>query len=283
MNRTGAYPCLLVFDSTPTTYANLAALHKRNIGFLTLRRRTKHVLAAVRAAPARDWQTVQLENTGRAFRRPRVLDQRCDLPGYPEPVRQIAADNIGVHGPILLLTNRLEEPAGKLVDRYARRVLIENAIAHTIDFFHLDALSSRVPLKVEVDLQLTLLGGTLYRLLGEQIGQGRERERPCTLFRNFVHASAQVIVASDSLTVRFGRRSHNPVLERAGLADETVPLPWLGDLPLRLRLAPARASNLRTIFCCFPPWKFRLAQTLRRRAFSQRAQPRSQPPSRLSR
>ena len=131
----------------------------------------------------------------------------------------------------------MEEPVGELVDRYARRVLIENAIADTIDFFHLDALSSGVPLKVEVDLQLTLLAGTLYRLLAEQIGQGHERERPRTLFRKFVRASADVVVASDSLTVRFGRRAHNPVLESAGLADESVPLPWLGNLPLRFAFA----------------------------------------------
>ena len=235
--RNGTYPRLLVFDSTLTTYANLAALHALGIGFLTLRRRTKRVLAAVRAAPKNDWRSVQLTNAGREFRRPRVLDQRCELPGYPEPIRQIAVDNIGVHGPILLLTNRLQESVVQLVDRYARRVLIENAIADTIDFFHLDALSSGVPLKVEVDLQLTLLASTLYRLLAEHIGQGHERERTRTLFRNFVHASAQVVVASDRLTVRFGRRAHNPVLEKAGLADETVPLPWLGDLPLRFAFA----------------------------------------------
>ena len=235
--RNGAYPSLLVFDSTLTTYANLAALHALGIGFLTLRRRTKRVLAAVRAAPAGDWRTVHLTNAGREFRRPRTLDQRLALPGYPQPIRQIAVDNIGAHGPILLLTNRLEESVAELVDRYARRVLIENAIADTIDFFHLDALSSGVPLKVEVDLQLTLLGGTLYRLLAERIGQGHERERPRTLFRKFVRASAEVVVASDSLTVRFGRRAHNPVLEAAGLAKESVPLPWLGNLPLRYAFA----------------------------------------------
>ena len=39
------------------------------------------------------------------------------------------------------------------------------------------------------------------------------------------------------LTVRFGRRAHNPVLEQAGLADKTVPLPWLRDLPLRFAFA----------------------------------------------
>ena len=120
---------------------------------------------------------------------------------------------------------------------HARRALSENAIADTIDFIHLDALSSGVPLKVEVDLQLTLLAGTLYRLLAENIGQGHERKRPRALFRNFMHTSSEVVVASDRLTVRFGRRAHNPVLEQTGLADETVPLPWQGDLPLRFAFA----------------------------------------------
>ena len=233
--RDGAYPSLLVFDSTLTTYANLAALHDLGIGILTLRRRTKRVVAAVRAAPQRDWRSVRLTNAGREFRRPRTLDQCLDLPGYPQPIRQIAVDNIGARGPILLLTNRLEDPVDELVDRYARRVRIENAIADTIDFFHLDALSSGVPLKVEVDLQLTLLAGTLYRSLAQRVGQSHERDR--TLFRRFVRASADVVVANDSLTVSFGRRAHNRVLEGAGLADETVPLPWLGNLPLRFAFA----------------------------------------------
>lgn len=235
--RNGTFPRLLVFDSTLTTYANLAALDRLDIGFLTLRRRTKRVLAEVRGAPSRDWQSMRLTNAGREYQSPRALDQRLALPGYPQTIRQIAVDNIGAHGPILLLTNRLQEPVAELVDRYARRVPTENAISDTIDFFHLDALSSGVALPVDVDLQLTLLGDTLYRLLAERIGQGHESECPRTLFRKFVRASADVVVASDSLTVRFGQRAHNRVLEGAGLADESVPLPWLGNLPLRFSFA----------------------------------------------
>jgi len=231
--RNGAYPSLLVFDSTLTTYANLATLQERGIGFLTLRRRSKRVLDRVYAAPRGDWRYVRLTNAGRAFQRPRTLDQRVRLTGYPQPVRQIAVDNIGPHSPILLLTNRNETNVAELVDRYARRVLIENTIAETIDFFHLDALSSTVPLNVAVDLQLTLLGGTLYRLLGERLGAAHAHERPRTLFRKFVRASAKVVVRDDSLTVRFGRRAHNPVLEAAGFAKDSVPLPWLGNRPLR--------------------------------------------------
>lgn len=235
--RNGAHPSLLVFDSTLTTYAHLAELDGLGIGFLTLRRRTKRVLRQVDASADADWQSVCLTNAGRAFRRPRALDQRLDLPGYPQRVRQVAVDNIGAHGPILLLTNRMEEPVAALVDRYARRVSIENGIMDTIDFFQLDALSSGVPLPVDFDLQLTLIGDTLYRLLAERIGQDSESECPRTLFRKFVRASADVVVAGDSLTVRFGRRAHNRVLEGAGLADESVPLPWLGNLPLRFAFA----------------------------------------------
>ena len=227
--RNGACPSLLAFDSTLTTYANLATLEQCGIGFLTLRRRTKRVLERVDAAPRGDWRSVRLTNAGRTFQRPRTLDQRVRLTGYPQPVRQIAVDNIGPHSPILLLTNQHKTAVAELVDRYARRVLIENTIAETIDFFHLDALSSAVPLNVAVDLQLTLLGGTLYRLLGERLGAAHAHERPRTLFRKFVHPSADVVVRDDSLTVRFGRRAHNPVLEAAGIAKDSVPLPWLGN------------------------------------------------------
>ena len=52
-----------------------------------------------------------------------------------------------------------------------------------------------------------------------------------------MHASADLVVAGDSLTVRFSQRAHNAVLESAGIADEPVSLPWLGNPPLRLALA----------------------------------------------
>ena len=53
-------------------------------------------------------------------------------------------------------------------------MLIENGIADGIDFFHMDALSSAVALKVNCDLQLTLMASSLYRLLGTRIGHGYE-------------------------------------------------------------------------------------------------------------
>ena len=64
--------------------------------------------------------------------------------------------------------------AAKLIERYAQRMLVENHIADGIDFFHMDALSSVVALRVTCDLQLTLMASSLYRLLGQRIGNGYE-------------------------------------------------------------------------------------------------------------
>ena len=44
---------------------------------------------------------------------------------------------------------------------YAQRMIIENSIEDGIDFFHMDALSSAVAMKVNCDLQLTLMASSL--------------------------------------------------------------------------------------------------------------------------
>ena len=234
-DRSGRYPCELVFDSTLTTYANLAQLDELGIGFLTLRRRTKNILAALAAQPATAWKRVRLTNIGRRYRNPLVLEQSVSLSGFgPRKVRQIAVRDLGHDKPILLLSNRSEQPVADLIDRYARRMLIENAIADAIDFFHMDALSSQVPLKVDADLDLTLMASTLYRMLGRDLGGDYTKARARTLFRKFVQASARVEIRADGIDVRLGRRAHNPLLIAAGYADQAVPIPWLEKRPLRI-------------------------------------------------
>lgn len=104
-----------------------------------------------------------------------------------------------------------------------------NAIAEAIEFFH--ALSAAVPMKIDVDLQLT--ASTLYRLLATRIGNGREKAKAATLFRDFVSATAQVEI-TDGIHVRIGRRANNPLLLNANFGKETWTVPWLEDRPLRL-------------------------------------------------
>ncbi len=141
-------------------------------------------------------------------------------------------DGLGSEGLVLLITNHLEEGAGKLLDRYARRMLIENRIADAIHFFHMDTLLSAVPMKVAVGLQMALMASSPYRLLAFKAGGGHERAHAPTLFREFMEAVAQVVISEERIVVRLGRRANNPYLIRAGFAEIKQPIPRLGNKTL---------------------------------------------------
>jgi hypothetical protein len=232
--RTGHWPHELIFDSKLTTYANLGWLAEQDIDFITLRRRSADMLAEVDTWPDSAWRRISLESVSRLYREPRIVDQRIELNGYPRPIRQMIITDLGHEEPTFLLTNQLSRSAAKLIGRYARRMIIENNIQDGIDFFHMDALSSAVPMKVDCDLQLTLIASSLYRLLGVQIGQGYERAKSRTLFRDFVDATATVVISAQSITVRFQKRAHNPLLLNAGLDKKQVKIPWLDNRALHL-------------------------------------------------
>ena len=91
------------------------------------------------------------------------------LKGINAKVRQIAIRNIGRDEPTLLITNELTTPAKDLFARYAERMIIENELDAYIGGFHLDALSSGVPLNVDLDTTLTVIAGNLYRLLARKL------------------------------------------------------------------------------------------------------------------
>ena len=146
--RTGRLPQELVFDSKLTTYANLNELNNMDIDFITLRRRSDKILEQLRQTPGSAWRQIQLSNVSRAFRTPKVLERMIQLRDYEVPIRQLAIRDLGHDKPTLLLTNQLRRSATKLIDRYAQRMLIENGIADGIDFFHMDALSSAVAMKI---------------------------------------------------------------------------------------------------------------------------------------
>ncbi len=142
--------------------------------------------------------------------------------------------DLGHEEPTLLLTNQLTRSACHLIGRYAQRMLIENNIEDGIDFFHMDALSSAVAMKVNCDLQLTLMASSLYRLLAVRIGNGYEIAKSRHLFRDFIDASADITITEEAIVVKFQKRAHNPLLIAAGFDKTDVAIPWLGGKRLRL-------------------------------------------------
>ena len=171
---TGSDPGLLVFDSQLTTYKILDQLTGRGISWLTLRQRGKAELERLAALPASAWKTVTIARTGR-YRRPRLHEDMIKLKDVSTKVRQIAVKNIGRDEPTLLITNDLATPARDLFARYAERMMVENELDAYISGFHLDALTSGVPLNVDLDTTLTVVAGNLYRLLALQADPVRER------------------------------------------------------------------------------------------------------------
>ena len=214
-------------------------LNGQQVHFITLRRRSRQLLRTIAAAPLSAWRRVELEGVSRQYKTPRVWDQQVRLPGYDGLIRQVVVADLGHAEPTVLLTNQLTRSAAKLVERYAQRMLIENHIADGIDFFHMDALSSVVALRVSCDLQLTLMASSLYRLLGQRIGRGYEVAKSRHLFRDFIDATATVRLTAGEVVVRFQRRAHNPLLIAAGFDKTNIEIPWLGHKRLRIELGQA--------------------------------------------
>jgi len=232
--RTGHVPEELIFDSRLTSYANLSRLNQQGIDFMTLRRRSRQLVAAIYQAPASAWRRIELEGVSRVYKTPRILDQRIRLPHYKGELRQLAILDLGHEEPTLLLTNQLRRSPAKLIARYAQRMVIENSIAEGINFFHMDALSSAVPMKVNCDLQLTIMASSLYRLLGTRVGNGYADAKADHIFRDLVDATATVTVTAAEIVVHFQKRAHNPLLLAAGLDRPSDPISWLGGKTLRL-------------------------------------------------
>ena len=228
------FPKSSIFDSKLTTSAKLSELNRMGIPFITLRRRSQKLLAEIAQTPLSAWRRVELENVSRAFRTPRVLDHRITLKDYDGPLRQLTIAELGHEDPTLLLTNQLSRSASHLIGRYARRMRIENNIEDGIDFFHMDALSSAVALKVNCDLQLTLMASSLYRLLAVRVANGYEAVKSRHLFQDLIDATADITITENQVVVKFQKRAHNPLLIAAGFDKTDVVIPWLGGKRLRL-------------------------------------------------
>jgi hypothetical protein len=232
--QTGAVPEELVFDCRLTTYAHLHQLNQRHIHFITLRRRSRQMLGAIWSRPASAWQRITLPSLSRIYRTPKVLDERIHLKGYTGELRQVTVIDLGHEEPTVLLTNNFKISCAALVTRYAQRMLIENGIAEAIQFFHLDSLSSMVGLRVDFDLQITLMASSLYRVLAQRLGGIYRHAEAKRIFHNVLDVSASVAISEDQVVVTLDKRTHNPLLVASGLADQPMPMPWFGNKQLRI-------------------------------------------------
>ncbi len=233
---TGADPGLLVFDSQLTNYDVLDELTERGLAWLTLRKRGQSILDKLAALPASAWTTYRLDRAGR-YRHPQMHEQMVTIKGITNQVRQIAVRNIGHDEPTLLLTNAFTTPVKDLFARYAERMTIENELDAYIAGFHLDALTSGLPLNVDLDTTLTVVAGNIYRMTARKLPR-YETATPDRIWRHFLDTTGTLHVTDDAVTVNLNLRTYHPVLIDAGFTDTDLPIPWLDNRRLRFRFPP---------------------------------------------
>lgn len=227
----GEYPRHLVFDSKLTTYANLVRLDDLKIPFITLRRRSPKILKEIDDLAPSAWRKVELDVPTRKYRTPRVFEQTVNVAG--RNFRQFYILDLGHDEATILLTNQRDTAAAALITRYAQRMLIENALSDAVRFFHMNALSSAVGLKVDFDMALLVIASGLYRLIGRRMrGYGDAQARQ--IFRDLIDMPADVTIANDAVRVDFHRRAHLPLILASDLVDKPVAVPWWGARQLHL-------------------------------------------------
>lgn len=223
-----------IFDSKLTTYENLSELNHQKIRFITLRRRGHKLVAE--SENLEPWRRITIPHDKRKYPQPMVHESRIELRGYDGEVRQIIVRGNGREKPAFLITNDFEMPAELLVGNYARRWRVENGIAEAVKFFHLNALSSPILIKVHFDVIMTMIADTLYCRLAQQLRGFEDCDAP-KIFRNFVKGGGSVEVRDGNINVKFSKRAHNPVLRSVAWSTLPKQMPWLNGANLSFQFS----------------------------------------------
>ena len=229
--RRGVNPTL-VFDSKFTSYSKLSELNAgHGVKFITLRRRGKNLIKGVeKLAP---WQRIEIPHQKRKYRNPLVHDSSTELRGYEDEIRQVVVRGHGREKPAFLITNDFDMPVELVVGNYARRWRVETGIAEAVKFFHLNALSSPILVKIHFDVAMTMIADTLYTMLAQKL-RGFEHCDAPKLYRHFVDGKGTVSVRDNTVIVTYPRRAHNPILRRVDWGKLPMVVPGF-DAELQLR------------------------------------------------
>lgn len=229
--RRGVKP-MLIFDSRFTSYPKLSELNAQGVQFITLRRRGKQLIDQVEQLGP--WQRIHVPHAKRKYPNPQVYESTMPLRGYEGELRQIVVRGNGHEKPAFLITNDFDTPTELLVSNYARRWRVENGIAEAVKFFHLNALSSPILIKVHFDVIMTAIADTLYSMLAQKL-RGFEHCDAPKLYRHFIRGKATVTVRQGVVTVSYPRRAHNPILRQVPWQRLPQDMPGLQGAKLALK------------------------------------------------
>lgn len=221
-----------IFDSKFTTYPKLSELNKQKIKFVTLKRRGKKEIEMVDTLEG--WERIRIPHAKRKYPNPYVHESYVKLTKYDGMVRQLIVRGNGREKPTFLITNDFDTDKALILGNYARRWRVENGIAEAVKFFHLNALSSPILVKIYFDIAMTLIADTLYSMLTKRL-RGFENCDAPKVYRNFIRGKGTVTVNDNDVTVTYPKRAHNPILRKVAWSNLPKDLPGLGGVRLNFR------------------------------------------------
>ena len=116
-------------------------------------------------------------------------------------------------------------------------MIIENELDADISGFHLNALSSGLPLNVDLDTTLTVAAGNCYRLLARTL-PATNSPPPTGSGATSSTTPAPSPSPDDHVRVDLALRTYTPVLIDAGFPELDIPIPWWAGRKLRFGFPP---------------------------------------------
>lgn len=221
----------LIFDSKFTNYENLNELNKKEVKFITIRRRGKNIVEKINSQPASKWKTIRVEAAGNKKRALKVYEEQVTLQGYEGTVRQIVITGNNKTKPAVVITNDFDLPLDKIVRKYAKRWIVEKTISEQISFFHLNNVCSSMVIKVDFDLTMSILTYNIFKLMAMDLDR-YEKLSPQSIYEKFLDNAADIEIKDGEIVVELKKKRNLPlVLEKmSGFAN--VKLDWMANKKL---------------------------------------------------
>ncbi|MCP4755248.1 MAG: transposase [Proteobacteria bacterium] len=223
----------LVFDCRFTTYKVLGDLHRDNVKFVTLRKRSASLVQRISDLPESKWRKVHLPIPKRKYKNVSVYEEKVKLKGCTRSFRQIVVKDHGRSTPTFILTNNGELSLTEVLEVYARRWRVENKLGEMVAFFNLNALSSPIMVRIHFDVLWTVIADTLYHVFARDLRRFEKCLAP-TLFRKFIDMPGRVAYDGESFSVKIRKRAHTPVLKNVEKLKNPISVPWLDDKTLQI-------------------------------------------------
>jgi len=201
----------LIFDSKFTNYENLDRLNKKEIKFITIRRRGKKLVEKIRNRANKDWKTIRVETNNNKKRTIKIFEETTDLRHYDGIIRQIEITGNGKIKPAIIITNDFDIKTETILRKYAKRWLVEKHISEQIEFFHLNRVSSSMVIKVDFDLTMSILAYNLFRLFALDLDRYSKMSAQ-KIYEKFTKNSGSIKISKDVIEIQLQKKRNLPAL-----------------------------------------------------------------------